>query len=61
MLFFFLIVSAPEIFAGNGYDHAVDWYSLGILAMRMINNNQVSKIAAHVNLILNFSRSQTDG
>ncbi|XP_070506281.1 serine/threonine-protein kinase S6KL [Chironomus tepperi] len=45
---------APEIFTGNGYDHAVDWYSLGILAMRMFNNNQCHKHPDNEKIFENF-------
>ncbi|CRL04271.1 CLUMA_CG017369, isoform A [Clunio marinus] len=31
---------APEIFAGEGYSHAVDWYALGVLASKMMCNHQ---------------------
>jgi serine/threonine protein kinase len=37
-----LSIPAPEIFAGEGYSHAVDWYALGVLASRMMNFHQVS-------------------
>lgn len=35
----FFLVPAPEIFTGEGYSHAVDWYALGVLAYRMMTIN----------------------
>jgi serine/threonine protein kinase len=40
----FFLFTAPEIFTGEGYSHAVDWFALGILIYRMmtINNNNTT-------------------
>lgn len=39
----FFLVPAPEIFTGEGYSHAVDWYALGVLAYRMMTINTTTK------------------
>lgn len=37
---FSLLFTAPEIFTGEGYSHAVDWYALGVLVYRMMTINK---------------------
>ena len=42
-ILFSCFIAAPEIFAGDGYSHAVDWFALGVLASKMMCIDQVSE------------------
>ncbi|CAO1382807.1 unnamed protein product [Diamesa tonsa] len=39
-----LNLMAPEIFQGQGYTHAVDWYSLGVVACLMLSGQVINCI-----------------
>jgi len=40
----FLISIAPEVLQSESYNHAVDWWSAGVLLFRMLTNEVKFKI-----------------